>query len=249
MEKFELIFGKHPVLSALRKQQPANKLYIATRLEDEGALQEVYHLAKLQKIVIQRVDRRRLDEMTRKQNHQGFVLAVAPKSYATVESILEIAKKRKEPPFVLVLDGIEDPHNLGALIRSAEVAGMHGVIIPEHRAVGLTGIVAKSSAGAVEYLPVAKVTNITRTLEELKEAGVWVAGLEVSGNKYYYEQDLKGPMALVIGSEGKGISRLVQEHCDFLVKIPMMGKTTSLNASVAGGILIFEALKQRTAVK
>ncbi len=179
------------------------------------------------------------------ENHQGVVAIVPPFNYCEVEDILEEAKNKNEDPFIVILDGIEDPHNLGAIIRTAETAGVHGIIIPKRRAASVNSTVSKVSCGAVEYVKIARVNNITDSLNKLKEAGLWICGTSIDTDKYYFDQDLKGPLGIVIGNEGKGISSLVQKNCDFLVKIPMMGKVESLNASVSTGIVLYEALKQR----
>ena len=186
-----------------------------------------------------------MDEMAQEENYQGVIAIVPPFEYVEISDILEVAKERNEDPFVIVLDGIEDPHNLGSIIRTAETAGVHGVIIPKRRAVSVNSTVNKASAGAVEHMKIARVTNISDAIEELKKAGLWVCGTAVDTIKYYYNQDLIGPFAIVIGIEGKGIGEKVKKNCDFLVKIPMKGKVQSLNASVSTGIVVYEAVKQR----
>ena len=190
-------------------------------------------------------DKKQMDEMAQEENYQGVIAIVPPFEYVEISDILEVAKERNEDPFVIVLDGIEDPHNLGSIIRTAETAGVHGVIIPKRRAVSVNSTVNKASAGAVEHMKIARVTNISDAIEELKKAGLWVCGTAVDTNKYYYNQDLTGPLAIVIGNEGKGIGEKVKKNCDFLVKIPMKGKVQSLNASVSTGIVVYEAVKQR----
>ena len=237
------IEGKNPVLEALKSGRTVEKLLIA-RGSTEGSVREIYRRARDSRIVIQEVDRQRLDEISQSGAHQGVIAYVTPYHYAEVEDMLARAKERGEAPFLVVLDEITDPHNLGAVIRTAECCGAHGVIIPKRRSVGLTPAAIKASAGAVEYLPVAKVTNIVRTLEDLKQRGIWIAGADVQGTGYTV-QDLRGPIALVIGSEGKGIGRLIREKCDFLIKIPLKGRIESLNASVAAGILMYEVVRQR----
>ena len=186
-----------------------------------------------------------MDEMAQEENYQGVIAIVPPFEYVEISDILQVAKERNEDPFVIVLDGIEDPHNLGSIIRTAETAGVHGVIIPKRRAASVNSTVNKASAGAVEHMKIARVTNISDAIEELKQAGLWVCGTAVDTNKYYYNQDLTGPLAIVIGNEGKGIGEKVKKNCDFLVKIPMKGKIQSLNASVSTGIVIYESVKQR----
>ena len=237
------IEGKNPVLEALKSGRTVEKLLIA-RGSTEGSIREIFRRARDSKIIIQEVDRQRLDEISQSGAHQGVIAYVTPYHYAEVEDMLARAKERGEAPFLVVLDEITDPHNLGAVIRTAECCGAHGVIIPKRRSVGLTPAAIKASAGAVEYLPVAKVTNIVRTLEDLKQRGIWIAGADVQGTGYTV-QDLRGPIALVIGSEGKGIGRLIREKCDFLIKIPLKGRIESLNASVAAGILMYEVVRQR----
>ncbi|HPT79107.1 MAG TPA: 23S rRNA (guanosine(2251)-2'-O)-methyltransferase RlmB [Candidatus Atribacteria bacterium] len=237
------IEGKNPVLEALKSGRTIEKLLIA-RGSSEGSVREIIKRARERKIVIQEVDRQRLDELCQSGAHQGVVAFVTPYSYATLDDLLERAADKGEDPFIIVLDGITDPHNLGAIIRTAECCGAHGVVIPKRRSVGLTPAAIKASAGAVEYLPVAKVTNIASALEELKQKGVWVAGADMEGAGYT-RQSLTGPIALVIGSEGEGIGRLVKEKCDFLVSIPQRGRVESLNASVAAGVLMYEVVRQR----
>jgi len=210
-----------------------------------GSINVVLALAKEKKIVVKEVDRKKLDQLTQTGSHQGVIAQVTPFKYCEVEDILSYAKKRGENPFLVVLDEIEDPHNFGSIVRTAEVCGVHGVIIPKRRNVGVTPVVYKSSAGACEHMNIAKVTNINVTIDKLKQKGIWVYGADMKGSNYCYEVDLKGSIALVIGSEGKGISKLTMAKCDELVKIPMVGKISSLNASVAGGILMYEILKQK----
>jgi 23S rRNA (guanosine2251-2'-O)-methyltransferase len=238
------IEGRNPVLEALRAGRQINKLLVAKGAR-EGAIREVIATAKAAGVIIQEVDRSRLDQMAQGRNHQGVIAMVAAHRYADVDEIFDRAAQAGEPPLILVLDGIEDPQNLGSLLRTADAAGFHGVIIPERRAVGLTETVAKVSAGAVEYVPVARVTNIARTLDALKERGLWVVGTHQNGKDLYYEADLTGPLAVVVGSEGRGIGRLVSEKCDFMVRLPMLGHVTSLNAAVAGAILMYEIRRQR----
>lgn len=229
---------------ALRAGRPLNKLIVA-RGAGEGSMRAILALAREQGVPVQEVERSRLDAMTQSRAHQGVIAIAAPRQYAKPEDLLERARQRGEDPLILVLDGIEDPHNLGALLRTAECAGAHGAILPERRAAALTPTAEKASAGAVEHLPVARVTNVVQTLEWLKEQGLWIAGADAAGAQLYTEANLKGPLALVIGSEGRGMTRLVREHCDYLIQVPLYGKVTSLNASVAGGILLYEVVRQR----
>ena len=202
-------------------------------------------MARQRKIVIVEKDKKDMEKIANNKNYQGVIAFVPPFSYCEIEDILEYAKGKNEDPFILILDGIEDPHNLGAIIRTAETAGVHGIIIPKRRSASVNSTVAKVSSGAVEYMKIARVTNITDAIDKLKKEGLWICGTDINTDKYYYEQDLTGSLAIVIGNEGKGISEKVKKNCDFLVKIPMMGKVTSLNASVSTGIIIYEALKQR----
>lgn len=235
--------GRNPVMEALRAGKTIEKILVA-KGSREGAVRDILRMAREKGIVVQEVDRKRLDGMSQTGAHQGIIALVVPYEYVSVDDILEGAWRAGEPPFVVVLDCIEDPHNLGAIIRTAECCSVHGIIIPKRKAVGITPTVVKASAGAVEYVPVAKVTNIASTLEYLKERGLWVVGAEAQATPYD-AQDMKGPIALVIGGEGKGLRRLVKEKCDFLVGIPMRGRINSLNASVAAAILMYEVFRQR----
>ena len=238
------IEGRNSVLELLESERDINKILIA-KGERHGSINKIITIAKQRKIVIAEVERQKLNAISETNNHQGVIAIVPPFNYVEVEDILNEAKIKKEDAFVLILDGIEDPHNLGSIIRTAETAGVHGVIIPKRRAASVNATVSKSSAGAVEHVKIARVNNINETIKYLKEEGLWICGTDGDAKDYYYNQNLKGPMAIVIGSEGFGMSRLVKENCDFLVKIPMKGKITSLNASVSAGIVIYEALKQR----
>lgn len=238
------IEGRIPVLEALRAGREINKLFVAKGAK-EGSIREVLGVARDAGVIIQEVDRVRLDQLAEGRNHQGVIAMAAAHTYAEVEDIFAKAAAAGQDPLILVLDGIEDPQNLGSLLRTADAAGAHGVIIPERRAAGLTETVAKVSAGAVEYVPVARVTNIGRTLDDLKEKGVWVVGTHQDAKELYHQARLTGPLAVVIGGEGKGIGRLVSEKCDFMVRLPMLGHVTSLNAAVAGAILVYEIRKQR----
>ncbi|GAB7387316.1 23S rRNA (guanosine(2251)-2'-O)-methyltransferase RlmB [Bacillaceae bacterium] len=240
----EHIIGKNPVLEALRSDRAIHKIWLAEGLH-KSAVAPILVKAKERGIPVQYVHRKKLDRIADSGNHQGVVAQIAAYDYVDLRDLLARAKARGEAPFLLVLDEIEDPHNLGSILRSADAAGAHGVIVPKRRAAGLTAAVAKASAGAVEYVPVARVANIARTLDELKEEGIWVAGTDASADTDYRQADYKLPIAVVIGSEGKGISRLVREKCDFVVKLPMRGSVSSLNAAVAAALLLFEVYRQR----
>ena len=243
MDEFK-IEGRNAVTELLKSDKTVNKLMIQ-KGERQGSINEIIKLAKNKKIIITEVDKNKLDQLSETKHHQGVIAFVSPIEYKELDDIFELAKERNEAPFILIADEIEDPHNLGALIRSAECAGCHGVIIPKRRAVAVTEVVAKTSVGATEYVPIVRVNNITETIRELKDRGVWIVGTDGSAKVTYYDQDMTGSIAIIIGSEGRGMNKLTMENCDFLVKIPMMGKITSLNASVSGGIVLFEALKQR----
>ena len=238
------IEGRNSVLELLESGKDINKIFV-TRGEKHGSINKILGIAKERKIIVVEKDKKQMDEMAQEENYQGVIAIVPPFEYVEISDILEVAKERNEDPFVIVLDGIEDPHNLGSIIRTAETAGVHGVIIPKRRAVSVNSTVNKASAGAVEHMKIARVTNISDAIEELKKAGLWVCGTAVDTNKYYYNQDLTGALAIVIGNEGKGIGEKVKKNCDFLVKIPMKGKIQSLNASVSTGIVVYEAVKQR----
>lgn len=239
-----IIEGRNAVTEALRAGVTIDKVYIA-RGETDAALGHIASKAKAAGVVVVEADRRKLDYMSVTHAHQGVIALAAVREYAEVEDILAIAKERGEPPLVVVCDELSDPHNLGAVIRTAECAGAHGVIIPKRRSAGLTAVVAKTSAGAVAHLPVARVPNIPTLLKDLKKEGLWVFGSSSNGTTSLYKADLKGPAAIVIGSEGDGMGRLVGEYCDFNVSIPMRGKLNSLNASAAAAILLYEAVRQR----
>ncbi len=238
------IEGRNSVLELLESGKDVNKIFV-TRGEKHGSINKILGIAKERKIIVVEKDKKQMDEMAQEENYQGVIAIVPPFEYVEISDILEVAKERNEDPFVIVLDGIEDPHNLGSIIRTAETAGVHGIIIPKRRAASVNSTVNKASAGAVEHMKIARVTNISDAIEELKQAGLWVCGTAVDTNKYYYNQDLTGPLAIVIGNEGKGIGEKVKKNCDFLVKIPMKGKVQSLNASVSTGIVVYEAVKQR----
>ena len=237
------IEGRNAVLEAFRSGKVIDKLFVLDGCHD-GPVNTILKEAKKKQTIIKFVAKDRLDKMSETGKHQGVIAMAAAYDYSEVEDILENARKKGEPPFIFVLDNIEDPHNLGAIIRTANLAGAHGVIIPKHRAVGLTATVARTSAGALNYTPVAKVTNIAATIEELKKEGLWFVCADMDG-EVMYNLDLKGPIGLVIGNEGEGVSRLVKEKCDFVASIPMKGDIDSLNASVAAGVLAYEIVRQR----
>ena len=237
------IEGRNAGLEALRAGKPIDKLYVLDGCPD-GPVRTIIREAKKGDTIINYVKKERLDQLSETGHHQGVIAMAASYEYATVEDILEKAREKGEAPFIIVLDNIEDPHNLGAMIRTANLAGAHGVIIPKRRAVGLTPTVARTSAGAINYTPVAKVTNLKQTMEQLKKEGMWFVCADMDGTPYY-QMDLKGPMGLVIGNEGEGVSRLIKETCDFVASIPMKGDIDSLNASVAAGVLAFEIARQR----
>ena len=239
------IEGRNAVLEAFRSGKTIDKLFVLDGCKD-GPIQTILREAKKHDTLVQFVAKERLEQLSETKKHQGVIAMAAAFSYATVEDILENARKKNEAPFVILLDNIEDPHNLGAIIRTANLAGAHGVIIPKRRSAGLTAVVAKTSAGAVSYIPVARVANIPSLLKDLKKQGVWVFGTAADGTADLYSADLKGPAAIVIGSEGSGMTRLVSENCDFLVSIPMKGRISSLNASAAAAILLYEAVRQRS---
>ncbi len=244
--KNEMIEGRNAVLEALRAGRALDKVYIA-RGETDKALAHIAGLARERGVSVSDCDRRKLDAMSVTKAHQGVIAVCAVREYASLDDILTLAESRGEAPFVVVCDEISDPHNLGAIIRSAECVGAHGVVIPKRRSAGLTAVVGKTSAGAAEHLPVARVANISAALQELKDRGLWVYGAAAEGSSPMWETDLTGPLALVIGSEGEGLGRLVRERCDFLVSIPLRGKVGSLNASTAAAVLMYEVLRQKLA--
>ena len=239
-----IIEGRNAVIEALRSGENIDKIYLA-KGETDKTLGHIASRAREKGIVVVEADRRKLDGMSRTHAHQGVIALAAMREYVSVQSLLDAAAEKGEAPLLLVCDEISDPHNLGAILRTAECAGAHGVIIPKRRSAGLTAIVGKTSAGAVSYMPVARVANLPATLEELKKKGVWVYGTTAEGTTSLYDADLKGPAAIVIGSEGSGMGRLVREKCDFLVSIPMKGHISSLNASAAAAILLYEAVRRR----
>lgn len=247
IEKVELdenvLFGRNSVIEALKGERNIDKLLIQ-KGEKEGSVIKIISAAKAKNIVIQEVEKSKLDELTGREKHQGVVAYVAAHEYVSVDEILEDAKAKGEQPFVLILENIQDPHNLGAIIRTAHTAGVHGIIIPKRRAVGLTGTVAKSSAGALEHTKVAKVSNIAQTIKDLQQKGLWIACADMGGTTLY-EENLTGPIGIVVGSEGEGISKLTRQICDYVVSVPMYGKVTSLNASVAASIMVYEVVRQR----
>ncbi|GGE84018.1 23S rRNA (guanosine(2251)-2'-O)-methyltransferase RlmB [Priestia taiwanensis] len=239
----EFIIGRNTVIEALKSGRDLNKLWVAEGAT-KGQIQIVLQLAKENGVIVQFSPKKKLDQMV-EGNHQGVVASVAAYSYAEMDDLFKVAEERNEAPFFLLLDEIEDPHNLGSIMRTADAVGAHGIIIPKRRAVGLTATVAKASTGAIEYIPVARVTNMARAMDELKERGVWIVGTDAKGKDDYRNIDGKMPIGLVIGSEGKGMSRLVKDKCDFLINLPMAGKVTSLNASVAASLLMYEVYRKR----
>jgi 23S rRNA (guanosine2251-2'-O)-methyltransferase len=240
----EFIMGRNSVMEALKSGRPINKIFIA-KGERQGSIREVIGLARESGLVVQEVDISKLDGITEGQKHQGVVASIPPVAYAELDDILGKATAPDQTPFLVLLDELEDPHNVGAILRTADAAGVHGVLMPKRRCCPLSGTVAKTSAGAVEHVPVARIGNVSQTLEELKKAGMWVVGADMDGEKNYYDADLTGPIVVVVGNEGKGMGRLIKEHCDFVVRIPMLGKISSLNASVACSLLLYEVVRQR----
>ena len=239
----ELIGGKNPVVEALRSGRELNKIWIAEGL-NKKSIGEILSLAKEGGIVVQSVPKQKLDGMLA-INHQGIIASVAAYTYAELEDLFSVAKERGEDPFFIILDELEDPHNLGSILRTADASGVHGIIIPKRRSVGLTGVVAKASTGAIEHIPVVRVNNLSQTVDELKKRGVWIAGTDASKSVDYRLMDATLPLAIIIGSEGKGMSRILKEKCDFLYHLPMVGHVTSLNASVAASLLMYEVLRKR----
>lgn len=248
-EDFEKIFsdqieGRNAVLELLESNEDINKIYV-TKGEKRGSINKIIAIAKEKKVIVVEKDKKQMEQMAQTQNYQGVIAVVPPYKYAEIEDILDVAKKRKEDPFILILDRIEDTHNLGAIIRTAEIAGVHGIIIPKRRAASVNSTVSKVASGALEYMKIARVNNISDAIEILKENEIWVCGTSIDAEKYYFDQDLKGPIAIVIGNEENGMGSLVEKNCDFSVKIPMKGHIESLNASVSAGIILYEVLKQR----
>lgn len=239
----ELVIGRHPAVEALKSERDINKIFLQEGLSG-GKMKEIQKLAKRHKVQVTFVPKSKLDQLSDGANHQGVVVAASPVSYASIDDLFAAAEKKEEQPFFLLLDGIEDPHNLGSIMRTADAIGVHGIIIPKRRAVPLTGTVAKASTGAIEHVPVARVTNLVKTMEELKERGLWIFGTDMDG-KDYREWNVDSPIGLVIGNEGKGLSRLVKENVDETLSIPMTGHVQSLNASVASSLLMYEVYRKR----
>lgn len=244
-DKTDKLFGINPVTEALRAGRSVQRLLIVEQRKSDRDIQEIIRLAKGRGIEVRMTTRDALNREAPNALHQGVLAIAAAREYVTLDDILRIPAQKGQVPLFLILDGVEDPGNFGAILRTAEVAGVHGVIIPERRAAGLTETVAKAAAGALEYVPVVKVVNIVNTLEDLKKAGVWITGAEAGGDMVYWDADFVRPTAIVLGGEGKGVRRLVREHCDYLVSLPLMGRINSLNVSVAAGALLYEALRQR----
>lgn len=246
-EQHDFVIGRHPAVAALRSQQTINKVFLQSGLKSE-AIDEIRQLAQRRHLVISEVPKQKLDLLTDHQNHQGVALGVAAFDYASVDDLYANAEKHGEAPFFLILDNIEDPHNLGSILRTADASGVHGVIIPKRRAVGLTSTVAKTSTGAIETVPVARVTNLVQTVNDLKQRGMWIFGTDMAGSDYR-EWNAKGPVGLIIGNEGKGISRLLKQTVDQTLTIPMVGTVQSLNASVAAGLLMYQGFSSRHPVQ
>lgn len=241
----DIVIGRNSVLELIKSGKDINKLYIQ-KGNRHGSINEIISRARENKIVIKEVEKNKLDEMCENQNHQGVIATVPPFEYSDIDDILNLAKQKNEDPFIIILDEIEDPHNLGSIIRTAECVGAHGVVIPKRRSAEVNSTVNKTSAGAVQYVKVARVNNLNDTIKYLKENDVWIYGTDAGAKSYYNEQNYKGGVAIVIGSEGYGMNKLVAKNCDFLVKIPMKGKVNSLNASVSAAIMMYEVLNQRS---
>lgn len=239
----ELLGGKNPIVEALRSGRELNKIWVAEGI-NKKSIGEILSLAQKAKVIVQYVPKKKLDSLL-ESNHQGIVASVAAYHYAELDDIFDLAAERGEDPLILVLDELEDPHNLGSILRTADATGVHGIIIPRRRSVGLTAVVAKASTGAIEYVPVVRVNNLSQTIGQLKERGVWIAGTDALGSADYRTMDATLPLAIIIGSEGKGMSRILKENCDFLYHLPMRGQVTSLNASVAASLLMYEVLRKR----
>ncbi|MDQ0215692.1 23S rRNA (guanosine2251-2'-O)-methyltransferase [Oikeobacillus pervagus] len=244
MNQQEYIAGRNPVLEALRSDREINKIWIADGTQKGGPIQQILKKAKEANVLVQFVPKQKIDQFVQ-EHHQGVVAQVAAYQYAELDDLFTRAEQRDETPFFLLLDEIEDPHNLGSIMRTADAVGAHGIIIPKRRAVGLTATVAKASTGAIEYIPVVRVTNLARTIDELKERGMWIAGTDAKGQDDYRQLDGTLPIGLVIGSEGRGMGRLIKDKCDFLIRLPMVGQVTSLNASVAASLLMYEVYRKR----
>jgi len=245
-ESGEMIAGKNPVLEALRSGREMNKIWISEGVKKSG-IKEVLDLARERGVFVQFVPKKKIDQLS-SANHQGIVASVAAYKYAELDDLFDVAKARSEDPFFIILDELEDPHNLGSIMRTADAIGVHGIIIPKRRSVGLTATVAKASTGAIEHVPVCRVNNLVQTVDELKERGVWIAGTDAKGSTDYRKMDATLPLAIIIGSEGKGMSRLLKEKCDFLYHLPMVGHVNSLNASVAAALLMYEVYRKRQEV-
>jgi 23S rRNA (guanosine2251-2'-O)-methyltransferase len=243
-ENIDQVEGRNAVRELLNSGRDINKIFIQ-KGERHGSILEIIAKAKERKLLIQEVDKNKLDQMAQSDNHQGVIAIVPPYDYCDVDDILDYAKSKNENPFILILDGIEDPHNMGSIIRTAECCGVHGIIIPKRRSCSVNSTVNKTSAGAVEYMKIARVTNLNDTIKYLKENDVWIYGTDMNGSKYYTDEKYNGGVGIVIGSEGYGMSDLVKKNCDFLIKIPMKGKINSLNASVSAGIVMYEIMNQR----
>ncbi len=242
----DIVEGRNAVIETLKSDRTIDQIMVA-KGDVSGSINMILALAKEKKIVVKEVDRKKLDQMTLTGSHQGVIAQVTPFKYSEIDDILEYAAQRNEKPFIIILDEIEDPHNFGSIVRTADACGVHGIIIPKRRNVGVTPVVFKTSAGACEHMKIAKVTNINTAIDGLKEKGIWIYGADMNGREYCFDADMTGAAAIVIGSEGRGIAKLTREKCDVLVKIPMVGKISSLNASVAGGILMYEVLRQKLA--
>ena len=243
-QREDLVEGRNAVIELLKSNKTIEQLFIANG-KMEGSINKILGLAKDKDVIVKEVDRKKLDLMSETKAHQGVIAQITPFKYSTVDEILNYAKQKDEDPFIVILDELEDPHNLGSIVRTAELCGVHGIIIPKRRNVGVTATVYKASVGAIEYVKIAKVTNVNSTIDELKAKNIWVYGADINGEEYSYDTNFNGACAIVIGNEGKGISKLTKNKCDKLVKIPMIGKINSLNASVAGGIMMYEVLKGR----
>lgn len=243
-EREDIIIGRNAVIEALKGERTIETLYIANS-KLEGSINTIVGIAKEKRIIIKEVDKRKLDSMCDGATHQGVIAKVTPYKYSEVSDILALAEERGESPFIVILDEVEDPHNLGSIVRTAELFGVHGIIIPKRRSASVSATVYKSSVGAIEHVKIAKVTNLNATIEDLKEKGIWVYGTDIRAEEYSYQADFSGPCAIIIGNEGRGMSKLTAQKCDKLIKIPMVGKINSLNASVAGGIIMYEVLKGR----
>lgn len=239
----DIIYGKNPIIEALEAGHEINKMLLLEGSRDRN-LQKIIETARSKKILLQFVDRKMMDKIAEGENHQGVIAYISPYEYYEVDALLQIARDKGEPPFLIICDEITDPHNLGSIIRTANAVGAHGVIIPKRRSAAINQTVVKTSCGAVEYVPVARVTNITQTIKTLQKEGVWIVGTDM-GAPVYHEANLTGSIAIVVGNEGDGISRLVKESCDFMISLPMMGAVSSLNASVACGVVMYEVVRQR----